>query len=273
MHIDIEDSNGNRRFTPTPVGNAPCPCSCRRPGPVHPHARGECDETEQAEFRFRGSPPRPWGMQDSKLCCAGGDRFTPTPVGNARRGDVSGMSFAVHPHARGECWSAFPGKRLAIGSPPRPWGMPRDNPRHRPRCRFTPTPVGNANWARRRCVSMAVHPHARGECRRRDRGRTVDRGSPPRPWGMQDAQYRYDLYYRFTPTPVGNALPRPLGQTRRSVHPHARGECPIFSPAPPRVAGSPPRPWGMPGDDRSPAVARRFTPTPVGNAPMWVISS
>ncbi len=73
------------RFTPTPVGNARWVVLGHVGCTVHPHARGECRSYTSLTTEAGGSPPRPWGMrfaQDNGPCSW---RFTPTPVGNARR--------------------------------------------------------------------------------------------------------------------------------------------------------------------------------------------
>ena len=91
-------------------------------------------------------------------------------------------------------------------------------------------------------------------------------GSPPRPWGRRVPWSGHPARVRFTPTPVGTALPMVSSIRRPSVHPHARGDG-LPPPVPIRAdCGSPPRPWGRPIPQRWRRSHLRFTPTPVGTA-------
>ena len=112
--------------------------------------------------------------------------------------------------------------------------------------RFIPTPVGNASAGGWSPAPPSVHPHARGERRGQPQAGLLLFGSSPRPWG----------------TPPRSAARR----ARCAVHPHARGErmsCISSATARP---GSSPRPWGTPPHRGRMPRARRFIPTPVGNA-------
>ena len=72
--------------------------------------------------------------------------------------------------------------------------------------------------------------------------------------------------FRFIPTPVGNAPPRPHSPGDPSVHPHARGERGSRAGVCPGRPGSSPRPWGTPLGAVGGQIRARFIPTPVGNA-------
>ncbi len=52
-----------RRFIPTPVGNAICSASLTSPKSVHPHARGERGGPGCELAGAIGSSPRPWGTR------------------------------------------------------------------------------------------------------------------------------------------------------------------------------------------------------------------
>ncbi len=164
MRLGTGSTANRARFTPTPVGNAAVLAAPFAGAAVHPHARGECIGVGTAERITRGSPPRPWGMRKHKRHNGLADRFTPTPVGNARLLTCLRLTHTVHPHARGECYCRLRRQRDQGGSPPRPWGMHGSGRAERRRLRFTTTPVGNATAALFCCQNPAVHPHARGEC-------------------------------------------------------------------------------------------------------------
>ncbi len=70
---------------------------------------------------------------------------------------------------------------------------------------------------------------------------------------------------RFIPTPVGNTRYLGLNQKPTAVHPHARGEHILVTPARGMEHGSSPRPWGTLGFGAVERLVTRFIPTPVGN--------
>ena len=155
---------------------------------------------------------------------------------------------------------------MRYGSSPRPWGM---RPLFCLQCilgRFIPTPVGNARLRQSTRPTRSVHPHARGECGKGYVPVEIESGSSPRPWGMLERMVDDLRPVRFIPTPVGNACSPSCLWRCAPVHPHARGECePIFSGVV-FDSGSSPRPWGMLVCNGHRFIARRFIPTPVGNA-------
>ena len=215
-----------RRFIPTPVGNASRSRRSARTAPVHPHARGERAPHTLTVGQVGGSSPRPWGTRGGRHRQRVPDRFIPTPVGNAGRVGLSGPACPVHPHARGERERVQMQKRRNDGSSPRPWGTQQWHDRHQ--------------------HQRTVHPHARGERR------------------LSCLQVGNHL--RFIPTPVGNARPGYLLPPCHTVHPHARGERCTGRSSPVLHGGSSPRPWGTPHRHRGAVDSDRFIPTPVGNA-------
>ena len=257
---------GYLRFIPTPVGNAARCGSGWHPGPVHPHARGECSWRRGTGLGCYGSSPRPWGMRQKRRGQVKRTRFIPTPVGNADRQGSPSCQYSVHPHARGECHYFLLAITTIGGSSPRPWGMPDKAPGESISMRFIPTPVGNANISTTRLHALPVHPHARGECAVQDNPIASPNGSSPRPWGMQILYRHEDGCQRFIPTPVGNASIPHNNILGIAVHPHARGECHRDVVAAPICVGSSPRPWGMPTIKWHGEIIERFIPTPVGNA-------
>ena len=90
-------------------------------------------------------------------------------------------------------------------------------------------------------------------------------GSPPRLWGIPDRKYFPPRSSRFTPTPVGNTLPRPAAEAAPAVHPHACGDYVIGHHDKFSAHGSPPRLWGILCRGAPVRGCNRFTPTPVGN--------
>ena len=175
--------------------------------------------------RWRGSPPRVWGMRLREVWACGFGRFTPTRVGNASGNINYSDDVPVHPHACGECHHVVMVGVATIGSPPRVWGMRRRlDGRVRPG-RFTPTRVGNARFLIENLHLLPVHPHACGECLGRVHFKMPFNGSPPRVWGMRKAIQVGESRTRFTPTRVGNADMEEWSRSQAMVHPHACGEC------------------------------------------------
>ena len=205
MLPQLAESCPESRFTPTCVGNASPSHSDRCTPPVHPHVCGECILVFTLPLAWYGSPPRVWGMQVLGGCLHEQFRFTPTCVGNALSATPSRAAFSVHPHVCGECRARRDLHHIALGSPPRVWGMPNDGPRLHGGERFTPTCVGNATGRPRGRRRTSVHPHVCGECVEFRKRGIVERGSPPRVWGMLAIRRPPHEPDRFTPTCVGNA--------------------------------------------------------------------
>ncbi len=217
---------GRGRFIPTPVGNASSP---RTGGPwrtVHPHTHGERNGGLNLARSPAGSSPHPWGTRDVGNRRGAGERFIPTPVGNAPQKSAMKSLRTVHPHTRGERvsnWFYYLGQG-----------------------RFIPTPVGNAFRIPLTPAQLAVHPHTRGERTIRSKTSSNATGSSPHPWGTRAESGLPPPLFRFIPTPVGNASLR----FQMSALP----------------SGSSPHPWGTQSGKWMRRSWWRFIPTPVGNA-------
>ena len=235
-----------RRFIPTPVGNASMTTIANVLRSVHPHARGDRQHWHAQTEDEVGSSPRPWGTPVGDGLGAVAGRFIPTPVGNASSWRRPATAPSVHPHARGERYTALGGADQTAGSSPRPWGTPGMKAGSQAQRRFIPTPVGNADWRGSTPSASPVHPHARGERLLAAAKGAFRAGSSPRPWGTRARRLRRLGLQRFIPTPVGNA---------RSLAPSSLA-----------MSGSSPRPWGTPDAHQGAEPRRRFIPTPVGNA-------
>ncbi len=130
------------RFTPTGVGTTRILPLRSRPGPVHPHGRGDNQARMPGSSWASGSPPRAWGQLPRQKKIIYKRRFTPTGVGTTCIMTSHGKAFAVHPHGRGDNRSLAVLGGLLGGSPPRAWGQLLNRSRY-VRCqRFTPTGVG-----------------------------------------------------------------------------------------------------------------------------------
>ncbi len=134
-------------------------------------------------------------------------------------------------------------------------------------------------------VSLAVHPHARGDILHNAISEADFTGTPPRTWGHWFIRNRIRSSLRYTPTHVGTFVNQGRAAWHKSVHPHARGDihangkrfvgtdwytpthvgtfqrraCPHLS-----QAGTPPRTWGHCEWPETRRLARRYTPTHVG---------
>ncbi len=69
---------------------------------VHPHGRGEHLWDNIFYGGVDGSSPRTWGTLRCRGAGVAGVRFIPTDVGNTSGSADLSVSFAVHPHGRGE---------------------------------------------------------------------------------------------------------------------------------------------------------------------------
>ncbi len=227
------------------MGNTKSELASRLFPAVHPHLRGEYDLPKRSRALFVGSPPPAWGIHDCRAGASPLLRFTPTCVGNTRQ--------------------CFRNTANCTGSPPPAWGILGFASGGRGLLRFTPTCVGNTHQRQRRRSHRAVHPHLRGEYRRRYRGRRYRHGSPPPAWGIRGDLLTLLPLPRFTPTCVGNTQPSLWNQCDRPVHPHLRGEYRVVEVHLYVGVGSPPPAWGILPLSVPRLRATRFTPTCVGN--------
>ena len=105
--------------------------------------RGERSTLDSPAHAVIGSPPRVWGIRFRHSALLGPYRFTPTCVGNTVDMGHCFPPSKVHPHMRGEYHLATLKDALAVGSPPRAWGiLSKDFIRDR-ETGITPTCVGN----------------------------------------------------------------------------------------------------------------------------------
>jgi len=171
-------------------------------------------------------------------------RFIPTDVGNSPNIQTLTPYHPVHPHGRGELFSAISCNNAFTGSSPRTWGTHHILHVSQIAPGFIPTDVGNSSSVVASGIADSVHPHGRGElplwrdrCWRRY-------GSSPRTWGTQARLRRQRGPLRFIPTDVGNSsgLTAILGIVK--VHPHGRGELCVINPMTGSPYGSSPRTWG-----------------------------
>ena len=219
---EIPRGGANRRsvdrFIPRLWGNIGPAWSPSMSIPAHPHARGEHQAASAAATIDDGSSPHPWGTRKRNRLLPAAVRFIPTPVGNTPRSAIQLDQGSVHPHTRGEHQWMSQTVSVGAGSSPHPWGTPESSS-HRPcETRFIPTPVGNTPCCSTAPSALPVHPHTRGEHRRRHELLQPLRGSSP------------PCETRFIPTPVGNTDLVLAKITVLPVHPHTRGEHPYRIP-------------------------------------------
>ena len=111
------------RFTPTGVGTIAQPELGSVPRTVHPHGRGDNNETAIFAFVNAGSPPRAWGQFERSVIPALKKRFTPTGVGTIYCTPARRPECTVHPHGRGDNVLSVVSQHSIFGSPPRAWGQ------------------------------------------------------------------------------------------------------------------------------------------------------
>ncbi len=113
-------------------------------------------------------------------------------------------------------------------------------------------------------VTVAVHPHGRGDNMTTPKNFFPSSGSPPRAWGQPPYGRFMGEIRRFTPTGVGTTPAACRNRPRRPVHPHGRGDNKDVSADEQPALGSPPRAWGQLRPHRASQAFNRFTPTGVG---------
>ena len=233
-----------RRFIPTCVGTTTTSFSGHDPRAVHPHVRGDHEV-----FRVRiptqfGSSPRAWGPHDEIATTPYEMRFIPTCVGTTPVTMSRTYPASVHPHVRGDHGFAQHWADETVGSSPRAWGPQGDGPNPEGLCRFIPTCVGTTCNAMPPCRMASVHPHVRGDHKKRQRRNVDDSGSSPRAWGPHDVEADAKRAYRFIPTCVGTTRLHGRAMPNRPVHPHVRGDHESGASIGDCADGSSPRAWG-----------------------------
>ena len=172
-------------FIPTRVGNTAAFPEHTRPGPVHPHTRGEHRSSSIQILLVSGSSPHAWGTLSltgsPRLRC----RFIPTRVGNTIAAPQRSGTSTVHPHTRGEHTIMPPSTRRDRGSSPHAWGTPMFGNLWAANRRFIPTRVGNTRYRVAPRSAGAVHPHTRGEHSLAPFRMPTSTGSSPHAWGTR----------------------------------------------------------------------------------------
>ena len=158
------------------------------------------------------------------------------------------------------------------GSPPRAWGQSSAVARAPRFPRFTPTGVGTIHTHAPPRLTLAVHPHGRGDNCMATWWSATPSGSPPRAWGQCAATPTLGQSRRFTPTGVGTMIKLGLATKDGSVHPHGRGDNRGAERGRHNKGGSPPRAWGQCNRLGYRGGGNRFTPTGVGTI-FWHCSS
>ena len=104
-----------------------------------------------------------WGIQPFKSLGAEAGRITPTYVGNTQPLPIFPCGCRDHPHVCGEYQTGYAFCHFYWGSPPRMWGILKDEGHTKNEIRITPTYVGNT------CQTVLIstlgrdHPHVCGE--------------------------------------------------------------------------------------------------------------
>ena len=233
--------------------------------------RGEYVVREQRHRVAGGSSPRAWGIQTGHFWHALCNRFIPTCVGNTASAYAWTQAASVHPHVRGEYSSRCASCWMSSGSSPRAWGILQPHQFGHRSARFIPTCVGNTVSSRFVTIENPVHPHVRGEYRRRPSYKPPQIGSSPRAWGIPAPPSGAPGKPRFIPTCVGNTAGSHHGNAGPAVHPHVRGEYSFSHWSKNFRCGSSPRAWGIHPVDAAHFHVRRFIPTCVGNT-SWGLS-
>ena len=191
-------------------------------------------------------------------------RFIPTRVGIPRTSRDRSYRSSVHPHTRGESGTETPVAGIDHGSSPHAWGIQQLGWLETVAGRFIPTRVGIPQQDPLPVPWAPVHPHTRGDSRKRTQSLTRFPGPSPHAWGFRGGRQGELADHRFIPTRVGIPQTRPRTGARASVHPHTRGDSVTLGQAEANETGSSPHAWGFRRRDRGLGQGRRFIPTRVG---------
>ena len=192
-------------------------------------------------------------------------RFIPAGAGNTAHPSEPIQYPSVHPRRRGEHLSGRLHVVIKAGSSPQARGTLIISPVLVGWSRFIPAGAGNTLAARRRWLSMSVHPRRRGEHLSGRLHVVIKAGSSPQARGTLIISPVLVGWSRFIPAGAGNTLAARRRWLSMSVHPRRRGEHAIESPIPENVLGSSPQARGTPYPMSSLLLCLRFIPAGAGN--------
>ena len=196
------------RFSPTGVGNIALCLAVRFHLSVQPHRCGEHFRLASCSSFSHGSAPQVWGTWYVFLWTRSGGRFSPTGVGNMNKQKAIRKNNPVQPHRCGEHWVLGYMFDSSFGSAPQVWGTLDDVKRREPIKRFSPTGVGNMHPSIVYYTFVSVQPHRCGEHFATLLLIDYPAGSAPQVWGTSATEHHAKAWHRFSPTGVGNILPR-----------------------------------------------------------------
>ena len=193
-------------------------------------------------------------------------RSSSGPIHGPSPATSSPWATSVHPHARGDLWGDVDVIGRRLGPSPRAWGPLDAQVVELGPTRSIPTRVGTSHLCAQVPLSIAVHPHARGDLSAGRLRKTPQFGPSPRAWGPLDRDERLAVLKRSIPTRVGTSSPRDNARRRPTVHPHARGDLLRWSAKSARSGGPSPRAWGPLAPCILDYGAMRSIPTRVGTS-------
>ncbi len=258
------DAGDDARSIPTCVGTTPLNIAGMPQIPVHPHVRGDNGSASRKCSGIRGPSPRAWGQLRRDDAPEDVHRSIPTCVGTTHEHRVRREQDTVHPHVRGDNVILINYSSNPLGPSPRAWGQ-RSCRRHPAfTSRSIPTCVGTTSSIFLSTRRMTVHPHVRGDNRKRIGAASQKLGPSPRAWGQPLHALRGLRSARSIPTCVGTTLTREQGPSPAPVHPHVRGDNARIRGDGGSLSGPSPRAWGQQSHPVVPAYDFRSIPTCVG---------
>jgi len=232
-------------------GQTSTPLTTTRPD--HPHVRGEHPRIVSISGSRTGPSPRAWGALPLRFGDAAHQRTIPTCVGSTRSGKSQLMTWADHPHVRGEHVVQTQHCHATAGPSPRAWGARGHELPARVPNRTIPTCVGSTGEDRSGADHKPDHPHVRGEHTLLACWRILAPGPSPRAWGAP--------------------APHPPPTTGQSDHPHVRGEHQRGVRWSLQDPGPSPRAWGARALTPLRCHAVRTIPTCVGSTLMSIVNT
>ncbi len=220
--------SGSSRAIPTCVGTTVIPSRKEGIPQGHPHVRGDYKLVARRESPLAGPSPRAWGLRLGGVEVGQNPRAIPTCVGTTVGWHFQKASPAGHPHVRGDYLQRVNRGGILGGPSPRAWGLRKLLFPPRLPIRAIPTCVGTTCTPWGTPLSVAGHPHVRGDypavehCPAEQqghphvrgdypgRGRTEKEGAGPSPraWGLRAPLGGRRSGCRAIPTCVGTTMGR-----------------------------------------------------------------
>ncbi len=266
--VRVQDAVGHSDpLLPTHAGMVPSRDSPRAARPAAPHARGDGPNPCDGVKLPRSCSPRTRGWSRDAGERPGPAQLLPTHAGMVPSRSQARRGTTAAPHARGDGPNLADAVVLMAACSPRTRGWSHRPRTHRPHSPLLPTHAGMVPAGCRSGRTARTAPHARGDGPHRTKERYPMPICSPRTRGWSQGPLGYCTGVGLLPTHAGMVPPGCWYTRAPQAAPHARGDGPIASSVPVRLAACSPRTRGWSRSLREMRRTSQLLPTHAGMVP------